>query len=228
MWIFGVLLWCHFFVCGIKAERDICLENPIILCQGDDSLLRFLFLERFPTEREIKEMCPSAVVYINCLKEYKENCGSLEGTALPSAETFVKMQNVISEICNENSLLYEAYVTNGDCLVALNDKLSTCEDKARSVFVAYEEFQSKAVRERDDPYKGNNGLCVTKFYTIYCLSLHVQANCSQEAHDGFKELTRRLDPTQTFCSFLDIYDLQTRFAQFLQQRKDNETVLQVT
>ncbi|KFM57682.1 hypothetical protein X975_18831, partial [Stegodyphus mimosarum] len=152
MWIFGVLLWCQLFVCGIKAEEHICLENPITLCQEDDFLLRFLFLERFPTEREIKEMCQSAVVFINCLREYKENCGSVEGTTLSSTETFVKMQNVITEVCNENSSLYEVYVTNVDCLVALNDKLSTCEDKARSVFVAYQEFQSKAVRERDDPY----------------------------------------------------------------------------
>ncbi|PRD36728.1 UNVERIFIED_CONTAM: hypothetical protein NCL1_07648 [Trichonephila clavipes] len=177
-------------------------------------------LNFLPDKEDLKKICPNLLKFLDCEFENIEECNGvgIEELALSPNESVAALSSLLltlgsisADICNENTILHQEYITNLDCFrefftTSLGDE---CEEGSQKLALGFSDFM-KLPEEDDESTKFIS--CMETPLEIACVSNLLQTQCGQSARNTFVKVMRRIKPILDIeCELEDIGSLKEAF-----------------
>ncbi|CAL1297025.1 unnamed protein product [Larinioides sclopetarius] len=188
---------------GVIGTNRIC-DTPISI---ECVIPRDIPTLRIPqTVEDVNRLCPATSQYLNCLKDYADECGYENVHQHFSEDTYQSIKDLVRDVCQNDSRLHLDIVENiacisesqdqfeNDCLENLLDKLEILKQ-----FIHNKQQDGTYDEPRFSEKLWLRMNCVTQSLTVSCFSSQVSRRCGTAARDAVVEVVARSKGLKLVC-----------------------------
>ncbi|GIY33402.1 uncharacterized protein CEXT_524121 [Caerostris extrusa] len=184
---------------GATATDDKCEEG------GGGQMCRKLTevgYFQFPqSEADIDRMCPLVLKFLDCLKDYEDECGAEKVDLINySREQVEKLIDLTNDLCREDSQLRISLVSNLACIENRVNR-SNCYEETMDDLEKLKNYIREIETEQDtfsDMWLDYQ--CLYGAMEIACYTSDISENCGKEAEDVSMEILIRVEHLDDYCS----------------------------
>ncbi|GIZ00721.1 uncharacterized protein CEXT_292951 [Caerostris extrusa] len=172
----------------------VTVSSTEINCEREDIGAQCEYPELFSsipnTIEEYNVACPKFKNYAKCLKELDDKCLSEKGLAyFATEEMYESVYGVASDMCEEDTLIYEVITENLRCLNETFEN-SPCYDEIEAITNEFKIYLPNATDENDYDLPAEI-YCLQEAISSVCYTNDIDKNCGTLAADMAKEFVRR-------------------------------------
>ncbi|GFT92641.1 uncharacterized protein NPIL_170781 [Nephila pilipes] len=169
-----------------------------------DCLPSEFFPVPFPeTEAEVDFVCLKLKVYVDCIRNYLEECGNEDASFEEQLKArYEKIDEVLNDVCEKESKLHIDFIGNIKCLkssiLSHND---SCYYKTEAVLKIYKQrFPEQTEHINKNGIYWDEYFCLFEAYDISCLAADAANRCGLQAKNIILEIVKRLNYLEYSCS----------------------------
>ncbi|GBM04614.1 hypothetical protein AVEN_75575-1 [Araneus ventricosus] len=131
----------------------------------------------FPCSEQLRRLCPKTLQFLNCKSRALEDCEELAAAPNTNLSVFtkysMKMENIVRDVCNENSSFHKDYVSKINCYKRMYFKLTDyCWNMFNETERDFIEYLDLTDKEISDEIKclmiGYQDACLAEKFLLFC------------------------------------------------------------
>ncbi|GFS61705.1 uncharacterized protein NPIL_492471 [Nephila pilipes] len=187
-----------------------------------------------PSEEDLKRICPSFLKYIDCEMDNVKECNGvgIEELALSPNRTIAGLSSLLlnigslaADICDENTVLHQDYVTSVDCFKEHKENLfgDECSTESRKLALGFYEF----VKLSENVENAELATCMETPLEIACIAHLFQKNCGLKARRTFLTIAERIEKADPECEYENFGNLKRAFLEYVNLSDDQKEIYQL-
>ncbi|GFQ84924.1 uncharacterized protein TNCT_227441 [Trichonephila clavata] len=210
---------------GLGATVATHLSNcGAFQCEEFSPMRQLQEIRKFPNSEQVKELCPIALKYIECIINTTKECTGMSieelmlNESLSEADRFVvSVGRLLVDLCDEDSSFHKDYMASADCVWRVIDEEPNPECKLQGIKRGTEFLNAMGIspEEMDENQRAEIN-CLEMPATVACITSYLQRHCGEAARRAVLHVVREFKPViQQECSSDNVLKLKRDFLDYL-------------